>query len=135
MKKINNQGWGLAIFIVYMSIFFIAIVLVSYIANKNNLGADSTIQTGIDEYTLRQYKSYENEVKNVAIAYQKKNYSNMNDGDSIYVNINKINVSSNILDRCSGYVKIANDRGIYSATPYLRCGSYRSSGYLSNYDK
>lgn len=134
MKKLDNRGWGLGIFVIYVCIFFMAIVLVSYIADKNNLGADGDIQMTTDDKILLQYKEYESEVKNVALKYQKENYPDMNRGDSFSVNINKLEISDRILHRCSGYVIFSNKEGIYSANPYLKCGSYRTSGYSSNLD-
>ena len=134
MKKLDNRSWGLGIFIIYICIFFVAILLVSHIANKNNLGADSDIQMTTDDKVLQQYKEYESEVKTIAMQYQKENYPDIKSGDSFSVNINKLDISDRILHRCTGYVIFSNDKGDYISTPYLKCGSYRTSGYSSNLD-
>lgn len=134
MKKLNNRGWGLGIFIIYVGIFFIAIVLVSYIANKNNLGADSDIYMTTDDKVLQQYIEYESEIKTIAIKYQQENYNDIKNGDSVRLNINKLNINENILHRCTGYVIFSNTNGIYLVDPYIKCGSYRTSGYSSSLD-
>lgn len=134
MKNIDNKGWGLAIFVAYIGIFFGAILLVSYIADKNNLGADGNIQMTSDKTLIQQYKEYEREVKSIAESYQKEKYPEIKNEDSIYININKLDIRDTILHRCTGYVIISNKNGIYSTEPYIKCGSYRTSGYSSNLD-
>lgn len=133
MTKLDNKGWGLGVFLLYLSIFLAAIILVSYIANKNNLGSEST-RVNNDNQVFKRYRQYELEVESVARHYQVQNYPTINEGEDIYININRMNVDNEILDRCSGYVKISNNEGTYSYNPYLRCGTYRTNGYSSSLD-
>lgn len=135
MKRLNNKGWGLSVFLIYIAVFFIAIIIITYIANRNGLGADVGANTIIENPFLKTYKQYEITVKESAMVYQERNYPNIKNGDSFYVNIDKLNLSNDITTRCSGYVELGKKDDIYIYNPYIKCGTYKTAGYISDFDK
>lgn len=134
MTKLNNKGWGLGIFLVFIAVFFLAIIMITYIANKNGMGARPIDKTTNDNSIIKTYKEYEILVKEKAIEYQETNYPNIAEGDSFYVNVKKLGVNSKITNKCSGYVKLGKENNIYIYEPYLKCGGYKTNGYISDLD-
>ena len=132
MLGLNNKGWGLGVFLVFIGVFFVAIILVTYVANKNGMGSGTNYYFENNNTLLKKYKEYETIIKERAIVYQEQNYSFIDDGDIFYVNINKLDVSDTIKSDCDGYAKIGKENGIYIYEPYLKCGNYTSNGYLNN---
>lgn len=139
MKRLNNNGWGLGIFITFICVFFIAIIMIIYVSNKYNIGIENVNKyddKGIVEDSNKDlYESYEKEVKEAAIMYQEKNYPNISNGEMFYTNILNLNISSKIYDSCTGYVEFSKKNDIYYYIPFLDCGSYKSQGYNLKYDK
>ena len=128
--KLNNEGWGLSVLLAFIGVFFVAILLVSYISNKYGLGPNDTTNP-INNSLLETYKGYETEVKSAAIRYQEEHYSNIQNDDSFYVNITKLDISNKILNSCTGYAKFGRSNNIYYYEPYLSCGNYKTSGYIN----
>ena len=128
MKKLDNKGWGLVVFLVFIFIFFFAILLISFLASKNGIGPRDT-GNNYNEIKTNDYEDYETQVKRSAINYQEERYPNIDEGDVFYVNISKLNLSSEIRNSCTGYVKLGKINGNHIYEPYLSCGTYTTSGY------
>lgn len=133
MKNLNNEGWGLGIFLVFIGVFFIALILITVIANKNGMDAESRPEYPKNE-ELINYKQYEIIVKEEGIKYQEQNYPRIADGDSFYINIKKLDLDSEIIRKCTGYIKLGKNNNIYIYEPYLKCGSYKTDGYINSLD-
>lgn len=133
MKKINNKGWGLTVFLVFIFIFFFTILLVAYLANKNGIGPQDT-NNNYNNLNTVNYKEYENIVREKAIIYQEVHYPEISEGDSFYVNIRKLEIDSKIKNSCTGYVKLGKSLLNYTYEPYLNCGSYVTNGYDADFD-
>ncbi len=132
MLKLDNKGWGLGVFLVFIGVFFVAIILITYVANKNGMGSGNNYYFEDNNTLLKSYKEYELIVKERAIVYQEQNYPYIDDGDIFYININKLDVSDKIKSDCDGYAKIGKENGIYIYEPYLMCGNYKTSGYVND---
>ena len=131
--KLNNEGWGLSVLLAFIGVFFVAILLVSYISNKYGLGPTDTTAP-VNNSLLETNKGYETEVKSAAIRYQEQHYPNIQNNDSFYVNIKNLDISGKIVDSCTGYAKYGRSNDIYFYEPYLSCGNYKTSGYISGLD-
>ncbi len=133
MKKLNNKGWGLTVFLIFIFIFFFTILLIAYLANKNGIGPQDSTNNYNDINSIN-YKEYEREVREKAVIYQESYYPEISEGDNFYVNINKLDIDSKIKISCTGYVKLGRSMFSYTYEPYLNCGKYVTSGYNSNFD-
>ena len=130
--KLNNKGWGLSIFLVFIVVFFIAIIIIAHISKQYGYGPVE--EPHITNTLLQRYKSYETEVKESAIRYQEYNYPTMQNGDGFIVNIKNLDIKSEITYTCTGYVKYGITSDIYYYEPYLHCGNYKTAGYSSTLD-
>ena len=121
MKKLNQEGWGLSTFLSFIAIIFIAILLVAHLSNKYGMGPTGTDNSSKGNEFLEKY--------------QESHYPNIDNGDTFYVNINKLSVEEKILEECTGYVEFGIRDEIYYYSPYLKCGTYKTKGYIKNLDK
>ncbi len=135
MKKLNQEGWGLSTFMALIAIIFIAIILVAHLSNKYGMGPTQMDSSTKGNEMLEKYKEYETMVKESSVKYQENYYPNIESGDSFYVNINKLDISENIINDCTGYVEFGIKDKIYYYSPYLKCNNYKTSGYISSLDK
>ena len=135
MKKLDYKGSGLGMFLTIIGVFFIAIILITYVANKNGMGSHSYKEEPIENPHLKEYKQYEVVVKESAVKYQEQNYPYINEGDTFYINISKLNIEEKITKNCSGYVEFGKQNGSYIYNPYLKCGTYKTNGYINDLDK
>lgn len=132
MNRLDNRGWGLGIFLIFIFIFLFAILLVTVLANKNGIGSNSESVFEDKNELIEKYKAYEKIVKQSAVTYQEENYPYLSDGDSFDVDINRLDIPSEINKKCTGYVHVEKIKDIYSYTPYLKCGNYYTT---AGYDK
>ena len=59
MRKIDNSGWGLIMFILFMAIFFVSIITVIYMINNFNEGLSPRRSEGVSYSQYETYKRYE----------------------------------------------------------------------------
>lgn len=135
MKKLNQEGWGLSTFLSFIAIIFIAILLVAHLSNKYGMGPTGTDNSSKGNEFLEKYQNYETIVKESSVKYQESHYPNIDNGDTFYVNINKLSIEEKILEECTGYVEFGIKDEIYYYSPYLKCGTYKTKGYIKNLDK
>lgn len=146
MLKLNERGWGLSIFIVFIAVFVIAIILVSIGAERAGIGSSGGITSlptespsGNKNYTdqeIMSAKNYEAVVQNAASRYFDQIYTNQNPSNKIVVSVSTL-LSSGYLDSfsvagntCSGYTVISIDGENRLFQPYVHCGNvYTTSGY------
>ena len=129
MYKLNNRGWGLGVFLVYMFVFILAIFIITVLINKNGLGSNSeNIMTTEEERTL-EYEKYEQIVRDSAIDYREENYPYISDEEEFKINITLLDIPNEITRKCEGYVIIEKNSEGYNYSPYLKCGSYNTPGY------
>ena len=98
MKKLNQEGWGLSTFLSFIAIIFIAILLVAHLSNKYGMGPTGTDNSSKGNEFLEKYQNYETIVKESSVKYQESHYPNIDNGDTFYVNINKLSVEEKILE-------------------------------------
>ncbi len=146
MLKLNERGWGLSIFIVFIVVFVIAIILVSIGAEKAGIGSGNGITSlptenpgGKNNYTDQEItlaKDYEAVVQNAAFRYFEVTYANQNPSNKIVVSVSTL-LSSGYLDSfsvagntCSGYTVVSIDGENRLYQPYVHCGDvYTTTGY------
>lgn len=132
--KLNNKGWGLSVLLAFIGVFFVAIILISYLSNKYGYGPTNTSSTNPTNTLVEKYRGYETEVKEAAVKYQEEHYPNIDNGDQFYINISKLNIGSYIKSSCTGYVKYGKTNDLFYYDPYLKCGDYETNGYISDFD-
>ena len=74
-----------------------------------------------------KYHNYERIVKESAIKYQEENYPYLVNGDRYVVNIDRLDIPSEINKKCNGYVIIEKKNEIYMYSPVLNCGNYSTN--------
>ncbi len=132
MMKLNNRGWGLGMFLAFIFIFFLAIIMIIVVSRQYEFGLVENTNNEVNPNEKVKYVNYEKSVKDASAIYAAKKYSDMSDGETFYVSINNLNVSSAIKNNCDGYSKITKSEGVISHSAYIRCGSYITSGYNSS---
>lgn len=153
MKKLNNQGWGLGVFLAFVVIFIFCIFIASINAYKVGLGKEPpSVQFGDDvnkpspspsdngTSNVSGKEKYKDLIKNVNLAadkYRVDYYSSLLNGDSVFVPIKTLKENNYLQDtkNCSGYVKIINQNGSFQYKTYLKCPDYESDGYISDLDE
>lgn len=150
MLKLNNRGWGLSVMLASLTLLLGALLVVVIMSNKFNYMLENTNSSGgytsgsntilddsisnnkninnVDNNSL--YYNYEEIIKHNSTIYKENSYPNINEGERFYININNLDISSEIKNNCSGYVVITKD----NSKPFIKCGNYQSKGYLSELD-
>lgn len=135
---LNNKGWGMSLFILFIVGFIIFLVIASIISYKMGLnqGNDNLNINTNNSVTSYDYTTLETKLKNAAISYVKQRELNINVGQTIivtYDELTELNVINNLQDKignCTGYVKISYDGSIFIYNPFIKCvGRYQTSGY------
>lgn len=136
--KLNNKGWGMSLFILFIVGFIIFLIIASIISYKMGLnqGNDNLNINTNNSVTNYNYISLETKLKNAAISYVKQKELNINVGETItitYDELVELKVINNLKDNvgtCTGYVKISYDGTTFTYNPYIKCvGRYQTSGY------
>lgn len=145
MKKLNQEGWGLSVFLAFIIVFFIAIILIAIGSAKVGIsgGEGSSSQptntpsgSTYTENEINQAKSYEERVKSSTSKYLLEKLQNQIDGEEMIIPTSTLNdnfyldpfsVAGNI---CNGYSVVRKtDQGL-EITPYVECGGvYTTEGY------
>lgn len=149
--KLNNRGWGLSTFLVYLTIFivFIGVVTILAIHNANKFkDADRNDQNTSSEVSKEEskeesnkiekksdFKQIEKDLEKAAYQYQQEYLVNMQNGEIKYVTASKLE-ELKLLDNltngdylCTGYAKITSNNGKIDIMPFINCGEYISEGY------
>jgi len=145
MKKLNQEGWGLSVFLAFIIVFFIAIILIAIGSAKVGIsGGDKgssqpTSTPSGSNYTeseISQAKSYEEKVKSATSSYLLEHLQNQIDGKEMILMSSTLNdynylepfsVAGNI---CDGYSVIRKVDQELEIIPYVECGSvYKTEGY------
>lgn len=139
MNKLNNNGWGLGVFIAFIGVFFVAIIMIVYVSNKYNVGIEK-INVGntsekVNTTFEQKYEEYEKQIKEKSILYQESNYPNILNDEVFYTSINNLDLSEKILKECTGYVEFKKSDNIYYYSPYIDCGTYKTNNYNPNLNK
>lgn len=124
----NKHGWGLRKELAFILLFVFCLLIAMIGLNEFGLGMSGD--------TGDSYKTLENKLTSAALKYYNdKGYSG---ADVIIVNVSSLKNNgylSKFVDEnglaCEGYAKIVNSS---VAVPYLRCFSYKTSGYESDYE-
>ena len=134
--KLNNRGWGLGIFLVFVLIFVLCLIVAGAHAYKLGLQKEPGIQFGNeDKNNYSKYKELEEEIKRAANDYKNAHYPNISSNDNVFVTfktlVNNEYISSS--EGCTGYVKLV---GVTSeSVVYFNCPDYISTGYSQDLDK
>lgn len=149
--KLNNKGWGLGTFILYLGVFAIFITIVTVLALRNadmihpkntKETSDTNIISDANENSApTNYKELENSLLQAANKYQKEYLSELNNGDTQYVTVSKLEklkLLDNLTDGeilCTGYAKITYENNKSEVMPFINCGAYITEGYNEELDK
>lgn len=125
MKKLDNRGWGLGMFIGFIVIFIIAILIVAYLVNNVEKGLSPKRGENLSYSEYEHYHKFEKVVSSAASDYALKNTR------FDYINIEDLEISDEIKDKCLGYVLYNYSDNEYDA--YLRCENYETEGF--SYDR
>ena len=145
MKKLNQEGWGLSVFLGFIIIFFIAIILIAIgsakvgiSGGKGEFGQPIHTPSGSNytESEIEQAKSYEERVKSATSKYLLERFQNQIDGKEMVITSSTLNDSS-YLDFfsvagniCNGYSVVRKMDQNLEITPYIECGGvYITEGY------
>ena len=146
MIRLNEKGWGLTVFIVFLGVFFIAIVLISIGAYKLGIAPNSNIsnlpssnnqsEVHYTESEISAARNYEAIVQQAAARYFSDKYSNQWTEDrnivtaSLLVENRYLETYSVAGSRCYGYVVVQPGEGQLTYKPYVNCGNvYTTVGY------
>lgn len=140
MFKLNNKGWGLGIMILFICVFFLAILIISALSAKYGLMSKTNPNANNSEpkqatINNQKYFQYEQAIGQISTEYVDKNYSSITKDDVIYININKLNIQEEIKKECTGYVKVGINNNINYYNPYIKCDNYQTEGYDERYAK
>ena len=138
----NKNGWGLRAELGFVLLFIVCILFSTIGLQKMGLlGSDDGERFNLGEYTEGKgnydYTHLENTVVNAARRYYQERYPyGLN--DSIVVSINALKSNgymSPIYDsrnrECKGYAMILRNGTCVS---YIKCSTYRTPGYNSDYE-
>ena len=147
--RLNNKGWGLGTFILYLGVFglFIGIVTTLALTNadkiKPNRNTNVANKNTNEENTNVEmnYEEIETNLKNAAYQYQQEYLPSLNNGDIKYVTASKLEdlkfldnlTNGDIL--CTGYAKITYENNKSGIMSFINCGDYITEGYNEELDK
>lgn len=146
MKKLDQRGWGLSVFLAFIVVFFIAIVLISIGAQKVGLDPYSNVSnptTSVDpnvkHYTdseISEAVGFESSVRDSAARYFMEVYGGQWSEDRSILTVSKLIEKSYLQpfsvagNSCGGYVKVQSSNGELSYIPYIQCGEvYMTEGF------
>ncbi len=134
MKKLNNKGWGLVSFSIFIGMLFIALFVVVLLVNYFGTGLkrnDSSIiyddNTGVIE-TLN-YQGYESTLIDYARTYVNNNNIVLNEGEVRRLPISILGVPGARYNHCNGYVNVSRTGDLTTYQSYIDCGDYKTIGY------
>lgn len=156
MKKLNNHGWGLGMFITFIAVFCIAIILITIGAIKLGISShEDTSKLPItevkpepsdDDKKIKDdssilFENYVSQIKDAVKNYIDVNQILINENDSLTITVKTLILDNQISryqingNTCSGYAVVSNS-GEYSYNAYVNCGnSFISNGYDQNLDE
>lgn len=137
MRKLNQEGWGLSVFLAFIIVFFIAIILIAIgsakvgISGENNDSIQPTPSSTGSNYTdteIDQAKSYEEMVKSATAKYLLEKLQNQIDGQEMIILSSTLS-DAHYLDPftvagnpCSGYSVVRKTDSGLEIVPYIECG-------------
>ncbi len=124
MMKLDNKGWGFAMFIAFIFVFLLAILMIAYMVNHFETGLSSERDDNITYTQHEIYRKYEKLVKKAA----ESAFSNHTEE---YININDLDISNAIKSECVGYVLL--DSSSLEYTAYLKCGNYQTANFSPDF--
>ncbi len=150
--KLNNRGWGLSTFLVYLTIFIGFIGVVTFLAihnankfknvdmNNQNTSSEVSKEESSKEEEENDFKQVEKNLEKAAYQYQQEYLVNMQNGEIKYITASKLE-ELKLLDNltngdylCTGYAKITSSNGKTDIMPFVNCGDYISEGYNEDLD-
>lgn len=145
MKKLNDKGWGLSKFIMFLVIFLIAIMIIT-ITVKNNYNVIKVNSNNDEVQTIEETNTHNQIEKALDLATTK--YVT---GGNLYIKIeeSKIVTIKTLLskglvttitdsenNKCTGYTKVTRTTTKYLYKSYIKCSdSYETSGYIAENDE
>ena len=123
MIKLNQKGWGILPFLIFMSVFFVSILVVIYMINNFDNKVSPRQNEEISYTGYDTYKKYERIIKK---SLDKDFYSNV-------VNISELAISNAIKSQCLGYALYDDNKDDYDV--YLKCNNYKTLGFSNDYLK
>lgn len=147
MLRLNNKGWGLPTMLASLGVLLGALFVVVIMSNRFSHLLGTTTKSNSYETNNRvveplpneevkpsnnkkDFSEYEQLITMAAKEYKSIYYENINDEVKFYININNLDINEEIINLCSGYVKITNE----SEIPFIKCGDYQTEGYLKELD-
>lgn len=146
--KLNNNGWGLRVAILFIMLFIFCLLFSVTMIKKWGLESNDMIidnksnstEKKTDEVSDEYYVDLETSVYEAIQQYINDNPKVIENKTNEVVNIKKL-ISFGYLQsltdennkQCSGYVEITNDTAVtYNA--YIKCNKYSTSGYDAGKD-
>lgn len=137
MKKLNQEGWGLSVFLAFIIVFFIAIILIAIgsakvgISSGESSSSQPTSTPNGSTYTqseIEQAKSYEEMIKSATAKYLLEKLQNQIDGQEMIILSSTLS-DAHYLDPftvagnpCSGYSAVRKTDSGLEIVPYIECG-------------
>ena len=154
MFKLNNNGWGMNTFLVFIAVFCIAILLITVGAIKLGISSDNKTSnlpiTDSDDNNddkldsnvyADQMNNYRIQIENGGKNYIKINNISIKENDSLTLTVKTL-IDDNQISKyqingfiCTGYVTIQNGDK-YEYNVYVNCGNNLiTDGYNPNLDE
>lgn len=136
MNKLNNKGWGLAVMLAFIGVFFLAILIIAILSSKyglltndkNEINSENSLIT-----TNRKYIEYEQTIELSAVDYIQKHDNNIKNNDII--DINNLEIESEVKQECEGYIKVSKVKNDTSSKAYINCSNYQTEGYTDAFNR
>lgn len=147
MKELNNNGWGLVSFLVFILIFVICLILsalgLKYIGLLDDDWhfVDFSILTKSKEEIDTSYNILEEKMTSSAKRYINDYYSNNLGLDTLNIKVSSLVNNGYLSDftdiynkECTGYVSVYLENNTIIYKPYLKCNNYETIGYEKRKD-
>lgn len=147
MKKLNNNGWGLVTFIIFIVIFIICLIISAigfrYIGllDEDWHFVNFSDIARVKEETETRYRILEERMTDATKKYILDFYNEDLGVDTLHIKVSTLKDNgylSNFTDSkdrdCSGYTSVYKSSNTIIYEPYLKCKNYKTSGYVSRRD-
>lgn len=139
--KLDNKGWGMALFIFFIALFVVALAVSVILLKDNFEGYWPETENSNTKPSLGSYTKIEDSMVVSAKKYVADNHQSLVVGDKFRITLYQMqqkkligiiyDVKNSNLE-CDGYVQFSKTETTEKYEPYLKCGSnYKTDGYIS----
>lgn len=147
MKSLNNNGWGLVTFLIFILIFIFCLIFSAIgfrylgLLDEDWHFVDFSEIARVKEETENRYKILEERMTNATKKYINDFYNNDLGIDTLNIKVSTLKDNGYIdnftdsKDReCTGYTSVFKENAAIQYVPYLKCKRYTTKGYEKRKD-